>query len=415
MRTPELVLGDFQAQVAAIHFGEAELLKMVRKYGVEGFKNGMQELLDYTERLTSQAIRALPDGSWSFTDYLDNDGITQDPIAVRASLTKKDDELFVDFTGTSPQSKGSIQGMFSTNKGMVYIVVKSLLGLDIPNTSGLLRPITITAPEGSFGNPLLPAAVASRSIGCRMINHALWGAFAQMVPERVFGCPGGSLAPVYLSGYDRSTTPWNGWILLDAGIGVEVAMGARHDKDGIDAQCTNVTQYANIPAEIIDAEFPIIIEEHALVPDSEGPGKFRGGLGLVRQWRCKLDETQIQITTDRSKRPPWGVAGGGSGQPHKVTMNPGERETLLPQKCMDMINRGDVLRVQVSGAGGFGDRLERAPERVLWDVIEEKVSPQRAREVYGVVVDMEGRTIDWEATRRLRQEMRHSVATHSQG
>ena len=116
-----------------------------------------------------------------------------------------------------------------------------------------------------------------------------------------------------------------------------------------------------------------------------------------------------------SKRPPWGVSGGGSGQPPKVIINPGAGETLLPNKCMDTINQGDVLRVQVSGAGGYGDPLERGPERVLWDVREEKVSSQRAMEVYGVVVDMRGRTIDWEATKRLRQEKRHRVAIHSQG
>lgn len=223
-RTPELVLADFRAQVAALHVGEAELLRVIGKYGVEAFKGGVEELLDYTERLTRQGIRAMPNGQWSFTDYLDNAGADDETIAITVNLTKRDDGLHVDFTGTSPQGKGSILGVFSTNRGMVYVVVKSLLGADIPNTSGLLRPITITAPEGCAINPLPPAPVAARAIGLRVICHAIWGAFAQMAPERVFACPGGSIAMVTTSGYDRSQTPPKAWVLMDA-IMKEIAMG----------------------------------------------------------------------------------------------------------------------------------------------------------------------------------------------
>ena len=403
VRAPEMVLGDFQAQIAAINLGEAELLRVVNKYGLEGFKSGITELLDYTERLTRQGLRALPDGTWSFTDYLDNDGITDDIINVTATLTKKDDELLVDFTGSSPQCRGSIQGMFSTNKGMVYIALKSLLGGDIPNTSGFMRPVTVTAPPGSFVNPQLPAPVAARSIGVRVINHAVWGALAQMVPERVMACPGGALSFVQASGYDKSKTPWQAWVNLDGTQ--ELAMGGRHDKDGIDAQCTNITQLAKMPAEILEIELPLIIEEDALRPDSEGAGKFRGGLGMVREWQYGLDDTMVQICADRFKRPPWGVAGGGSAAPPELIFNPGTENRVPPGKCTLDVKAGDRLRAAWPGAGGYGNPLERDPERVLWDVIEEKVSPQRAHDVYGVVVDTEKRTIDWEATRKLRQEL----------
>ena len=405
VRTPDLVMADFQAQVAAIRVGEGEILRVIGKYGVEAFKGDVEELLDYTERLTRQGIRAMPDGSWSFTDYLDNAGLDDETIAITANLTKKDDELHVDFTDTSPQGKGSILGVLSTNRGMVFVVIKSLLGIDIPNTSGLLRPITITAPEGCAVNPLMPAAVAARGIGLRVIGHAIWGAVAQMTPERVFACPGGSIASVTMSGYDGSQTLPKAWILMDATM-MEIAMGGRFDKDGIDAQCTNITQLANIPAEIIDAELPFSIEEHALIPDTEGAGKFRGGLGMARQWRYKMDETTVQVVSERSKRPPWGLFGGGSGQAPKVIVNPGKGQRMMPPKCTFVVNRGDTLRMEISGAGGYGDPLGRDPKRVLEDIIEEKVTPQRARDVYGVVVNPEGRTVDWEATLKLRHEMK---------
>ena len=408
VRSPDLVLGDFQAQIAAINFGEAEFIRVVNKYGVEEFKNGVQELLDYTERLTRQGLRSLPDGTWSFTDHLDNDGITDDIINVTCTLTKKDDELHVDFAGSSPQCLGGIQGMFSTNRGMVYIALKTLLGGDIPNTSGLLRPITITAPEGTFVNPMLPAPVAGRSTGCRLINHAVWGALAQMVPERVFGCPGGALAFVQMSGYDKSTLPWKGWMYLEGGQ--ELAMGGRHGKDGIEAQCTNVTQLAKVPAELIELELPIMVEEDALWPDSEGAGEFRGGLGMVRQLRYLMDDTTVQICSDRTKQPPWGVAGGGSAARSERIFNPGTEDRVLPGKGTFRVKAGDRLRTGWPGAGGYGNPLKRDPEKVLWDVIEEKVSVRRACEVYGVAVDVESRTVDWEATRQLRQELTHKGA-----
>ena len=409
VRTPEPVLGDFQAQVAAINFGEAEFLRVVNKCGVEEFQNGIDELLDYTERLTRQGLRSLPDGTWTFTDYLDNDGITDETINVTCTLTKKDDELHVDFSGSSPQCQGGIQGMFSTNRGMVYIALKTLLGGDIPNTSGLLRPITITAPEGTFVNPVLPAPVAARSTGCRIINHAVWGALAQMAPERVMGCPGGALAFVQSSGYDKSTMPWKGWMYLEGSQ--ELAMGGRHGMDGIDAQCTNVTQLAKVPAELIELELPVLVEEDALWPDSEGAGEFRGGLGMVRQTRYLMNDTTVQLCSDRTKHPPWGVAGGGSAAGSQRILNPGTEDRVLPGKSTFQVKAGDRLRTAWPGAGGYGNPLARDPERVLWDVIEEKVSVRRAREVYGVAVDAQKRTIDWEATSWLRRDLPHRGST----
>jgi len=142
VRTPEEVMADLRAQVTALHSGEAELLRFVHRHGIEAFKTGVQELLDYTERLTRQALRAMPDGTWSFTDWMDNDGISDDPIRFHCTVTKRDDTLLVDFTGSSPQSRGAIQGVFSSMKGMVYIVLKSLLGGSVPNTSGMLRPVS---------------------------------------------------------------------------------------------------------------------------------------------------------------------------------------------------------------------------------------------------------------------------------
>ena len=191
VRVPDKVMGDLLGQEAALYYGEREFTKLVDQYGIEGLESSIDELLDYTEELTRKAIAAIPDGSWTFTDVVDNDGIDDVPIDIVATVTKSGEEVSVDFTGTSPQCKGAIQPVFATTKAMVYAVLRSVLGGDIPNTSGYFRPVSVTAPEGTFVNPLPPAPVAARALGCRRITHALYGAFAQALPERVFACPGG--------------------------------------------------------------------------------------------------------------------------------------------------------------------------------------------------------------------------------
>ena len=190
VRVPDKVLGDLKGQEAALYFGEREYIKLAERYGIEELEASVDELLDYTEELTRSSIAAMPDGTWTFTDTVDNDGFDDTPIDIVATVTKADDHIGVDFTGTSPQCKGAIQPVFATTKAMVYAVLRSVMEGDIPNTAGYFRPVTVFAPEGTFVNPMPPAPVAARALGCRRITHALYGAFAQMLPDRVFACPG---------------------------------------------------------------------------------------------------------------------------------------------------------------------------------------------------------------------------------
>ena len=404
VRVPDKVMGDLQGQMAALFYGEREYEKLVDQYGVEGLESSVDELLDYTEDLTRRAIKEMPDGTWTFSDTVDNDGFDDVPIKIVATITKKGDNLLVDFDGTSPQCKGAIQPVFATTKAMVYAVLKTVLGGEIPNTAGYFRPVTVTAPEGTFTNPLPPAPVAARALGCRRITHALYGAFAQMLPDRVFACPGGAEVGVGVGGYDKSTTPWKAWVQLE--FHNETACGGRPTMDGIDGQGSNISNLANIPAETIEAEQPIRIEEYSLVPDTEGAGKFRGGLAMIRTYRYMMDETVVQVRADREKTAPYGLHGGLSSSTTKVSVTKGGVTSAMPSKFLETLNAGDVLSIEWPGAGGWGDPLERDPESVLWDVIEEKVNADRAREVYGVTVDPEQRTVDQVETQSLRERIR---------
>ena len=403
VRVPDKVMGDLKGQEAALYYGEREYHKLVAQYGIEGLESSVEELLDYSEVLTRKSISTMPDGSWTFSDVVDNDGIDDVPITIVATITKKGDEIAVDFEGTSPQCKGAIQPVFATTQAMVYAILRSVIEGEIPNTAGYFRPVTITAPEGTFVNPLPPAPVAARALGCRRITHALLGAFAQMLPDRVFACPGGSEVGVGVGGYDKSKTPWKAWVQLE--FHNETACGGRPTKDGTDGQGSNISNLANIPAETIEAEQPIRIEEYALVPDTEGAGKYRGGLGMVRTYRYLLDDTVVQVRADREKTAPYGLHGGLSASTTEVTVTKGGETKPMPTKFLDTLHSGDSLRIKWPGAGGYGDPLERDPEAVLWDVVEDKVGVDRARDIYGVVLDMEHRAVDWERTEQMRERV----------
>ena len=401
VRTPLQVMGDLLAQITALRLGQREVLNLVERMGLEEFVDQVERLLDYTERLTRQGIRELPDGSWQFTDYVDNDGITDDLISIVARVSKKGDEIHVDFEGTSPQCKGPISGLLHMNSSFVFMALRCLLGADLPSNAGFFRPITISAPLGSFVNPLLPAPVATRAVGGRRINQAVWGALAQMAPDKVFACPGGADAGIASSGLDRSRTPGRPWVLTE-GFN-ETSCGGRPDKDGMEGQGSNVTNQANTPIEILEVEYPIRILNYEFAPDSEGPGKFRGGLAMVRTYQYLEDGIEVRTRSDRSKRPPWGLFGGGSAPRPRVALVSDGAERHLPPKSTITVKQGDRLVTQWCGAGGYGDPFERDPEKVLWDVIEEKVTPAHAREAYGVVIDVEGRRVDAGATAKLRR------------
>lgn len=404
VRVPEKVMGDLSSQVAALYYGERELGQLVKTYGVENLVKHQSDLLDYTEELTRRTIRALPDGEWHFTDYVDDDGFDPGPIAIAVHLTKKDDEIHLDFSGTSPQCKGAINPVFATTKSMCYAVVRTVLVGNIPNTGGYFRPITVTAPEGTFVNPVSPAPVAARALGCYRESHALFGVFAQMLPDRLFAAFGSCELGVAMAGYDKTKQPWKGWVQLD--FQNETCWGGSSDRDGVDAQGTPTGNQTIIPIETMEAEIPILFDEYGFLPDSEGAGKFRGGMGMVRTYRYLMDETMVQMRTDRMKHAPYGLFGGHSSSTTKITLTENGQSRAMPSKFMITLNSGDVLQLHWPGGGGYGQPLEREVDRVLTDVIAELITVERAKEVYGVIVDAQLRKVNEKATLELREKMK---------
>jgi N-methylhydantoinase B len=403
VRVPTLVLGDIRANLAALGTGEKGFLELAERYGKKVLKAYLAELLDYTERLARAEIQSWPDGEYKFTDYLDDDGVNPDSIPFHVKITVKGNSLTVDFAGTSPQVRGALNSPLPFTKSAVGYAVRSVMQADIPHTSGLFRAIEIKAPLRSILNPVMPAASAMRGVtGFRLADTVL-GALAQAVPARVPAAGEGGVSLVFIGGYEANG---EAFVMSDLIAGT---WGGRPTKDGIDGITNPAAVVSNIPAELMELEYPVRVEQYGLIQDTGGAGKYRGGLALIRDWRFVGEEATVSTRSDRRKHRPYGLQGGLSGAPSsfevfEVIAN--GKATVRGTKDTFQIRRGDLIRHRTAGGGGWGNPLERDPQMVLKDVLYEKVSVARARELYGVVVDAERLQIDDEATRLLRTEKR---------
>jgi N-methylhydantoinase B len=397
VRVPHVVLGDVRAQVASCLAGERGYLALLERYGADDLAAACTALLDQAERLARNAITAMPDGIYRFTDYIDEDGLDPDPIPIAVTITVDGDHMTVDFDGSAPQVRGAINSPFPFTKSTVYACVRHLIGGDPPNNEGYFRPIEVRAPPGTVVNPVLPASVAARGLtGFRMAN-AVFGALAQIAPDRVFACEAGGDTGISYAGYDTDRRPF---VFIEFLYG---GWGGRPDRDGVDGCSSSVVNFSNNPIEIIESEQPLVIRQYGYVPDTGGAGMYRGSLALVRDYRFEADEATFQMRTDRRRFTPYGLAGGHDGTPSTNILDPDGAAEELPTKIRITVHKGDVLRHRVAGAGGWGDPLRRDPARVLHDVLEEKLSAAYAEREYGVVIDLDRGVVDVEATADVRR------------
>jgi N-methylhydantoinase B len=361
----------------------------------------MQEVMAYAERLTRAAIRTLPDGVYSFEDWIDDDGIdVGKPIRLVVTLTKQGDSITADWTGSAPQVKGAINNTLSFTKAATYCAIRSILPAGIPNNEGVFRAIEVLAPPGTIANAVLPAACAARGLtGFRMVD-CCFGALAQMVPDQVFAASDGGNTGISLGGYTAERAPF---IYVDFTCGT---WGGRPFADGLDGNSNIFANMASTSVEITEAEHPIAILAYEFVPDKAGAGKYRGGTPYRRDYRFLEAEGVLQVRSDRRDFRPYGLYGGYPGKPSWNYLNPDEENCLLPSKVTMTIPRGTVFRHEVAGAGGWGDPLERDPAAVLKDVRNELVSLTAAGELYGVIIDASTWTVEAERTQQLRAALR---------
>ena len=382
VRVPDLVVGDLEAQLATCAMGERELLRLIERYGADTLNVYFDRLIDYGETLTRNAIAAWPDGDYDFTDYIDGDGFSPEPIPIRCRITVAGDHLHVDFAGSSPQVKGAINSTFSFVKSATYLAIRCALDREVPNNAGVYRCISVTAPEGSILTPRMPAPVAARALtGYRVVDTVL-GALAKIAPERIMAAGEGGNTVVAIGGYDRS----NGepFILVDM---INGAWGGRFDKDGVEGVTNPSQNMSNLPVETLEARYPIAMEEYGLRPDSGGAGRYRGGLGLVRTYRLLAEEAILQLRADRTEHAPYGLFGGKPGACSRNTMIDGSAERPLAGKVTMDIKRGMTIRHEQAGGGGYGDPAMRDPAAIAEDLADGKITPDYARREYGYDAD----------------------------
>ena len=405
MRVPEEREGDLNASLGACKVAESRIRKLIKRYGAETVRDAVAINLDRTELRLRQKIAELPDGDYYYEDYLEfyNEG-RLDPVLARIKLTVAGDQIVADFEGTNPQVPGVVNSSLAVAGAGVFVAIKSTLDPGGAVNDGAFRPITLKAPDATIFNVALDApAGAHGEVRKRGVSVAL-GALAQIIPDRVSGDLCGSSFPNAIGGYNKRRQ--RQYVYYEAPAG---GNGGFLEADGPSAY-VNV-DFGNLPSihnvESIENEMPIMVERCALRVDGGGEGARRGGVGMEREVRLDDDEGSYSALSDRAVIPPWGVLGAGGGKPYHISVRRDGRviEFDTPGKVTGYaIRRGDVVVMRSSGGGGYGDPLEREPERVQADVERGYVSAERAREGYGVAFAAGG-GVDEAATRALRQAL----------
>lgn len=398
IRIPEKTMEDFRAQAATTMVGVKRIKALVNKYGLDVFHKCTRMLMDYSESMVRRFLTSLPDGDYTGVDYLDDDGCEDKPVKVQVNVHIKGDRLKVDFDGSDSQTTGNVNSPWACTQGGVFYTMVGIIDPRMALNSGAFRPIEVESREGLVTNPLPPAGVTARSQTMTKIVEAMLKAMSDVLPDRVVAGSHGQACTNSFSGIHPETGRRFGYVEIQGG-----GAGARPDKDGPDGQDLHLGRFMNTPVEAAEIENPVMIERYEFIPDSGGPGKYRGGLSLRRDIHFLTDVTWARYS-DRQKFKPLGLFGGMEGSMGSLIMNPDTPEQKrCKSKGVDQIKAGDLLSIRLPGSGGYGSPVKRDPEAVLWDVINGKVSMESARKDYRVVFDEE-MGVDMEATGTLRKE-----------
>lgn len=404
-RLPIQVIGDLKAQLAACNAGERGYLGLLEKFGRGELAGYLQALQDDAEIRMRGAIRKLRKGSFTNVDYIDGVGDAPQRLQIAVTVQIVDDEVVLDFSGTSAQIEAAINCPVTMVNSAAYCAIRCIVQDDIPNCEGYMRPIRIVAPEGTIVNPTRPAACGARGVIGYRVFDAIMGALAHVAPDRVIAGSEGGPSLVSLGGQHKGQP----FVLTEVLVGT---WGARAHKDGLDGVSNPAANLSNQPVELIEATLPLVIKSYGLVQDSGGPGEFRGGLAFVREYEFLAEATDFTLRSDRRRNPPYGIHGGSQGAASSHSFSGGGQPAReLPTMPMQSYRagRGDSFKLVSAGGGGCGDPLRRSTQAVLDDVIEERVSLEAARTRYGVVLDGAGRIVDEAATQSLREAMRKKL------
>ena len=380
VRVPQVFMGDIGAQISACTVGARRVAELAGRYGYGQTLRIFNELLDRSEQLTRKALEAIPDGTYSYVDYLDNDGVNLDEsVRIEVAVTVSGSELHCDFEGTDPQTRGPFNAVKSGSQAAAYYAVRAVTDSSIPTNGGCFRPVSLHLPEGTLVNPVEPAPVNSRTATLKRIAGSIVGALKGALPEQIPADSAGELLVLSLGGKNLSGKPY---VVGEFNAG---GSGGGPRKDGVDVIETDGSNCMNMPVEALELEAPARVHRMSLRTDSGGVGEFRGGLGCVREIEFLTDNIALTHRGERHRHAARGSQGGGDGAKafSKIVRRDGTEE-VVNSKLFTMVHSGERLIVETAGGGGYGAPNGRDREAVQDDLRNRKVSERSAMNDYGL-------------------------------
>jgi N-methylhydantoinase B len=378
-RVPQSNWGDLNGQLNALDLGERRLHALLDEYGEATISSALQALSDRAEKLMRANIAALPDGTYTCDDFLDNDGVTDKPLKIALDLTISGERMTLDFSRSAPPCDGPLNIARSTTVACCYVALKHLF-TDVPANAGCLAPIEFVIPDTTLLGVSAPRPVGGYTETILRVIDTIFGAFAKAAPERANGSPFATINALSLAGWREHGRRWVMFCFFGGGL------GGNPETDGLNHGNNPISTATIPPLEILESLYPIMFTQWALRPDSGGPGKHRGGLGAIYEIEALADGgAEVFLLGERGKYPPPGANGGGPASLNRFVYETAEGEKTPPlvSKVTDVkIKRGQKVRLETPGGGGFGDPRARDPERVARDVRLGYVTPEAARRDY---------------------------------
>ena len=404
VRAPHETGGDLRAQMGANLVGARRIAELIDRYEIGQVEAFFDELLDYTERWARREIAALPDGVYRAEGFRDGNGFDDDPIRIAVTVRIRDGSATLDVTGSAPQQTGPLNATRSNTLAAIAVVIKSLIDPRILVNDGLYRCLEVVGPDNTVLTATWPAAVVGAWELAQLTAELTLTSLHEVLPERIPACGKGIICNLGFAGNDPRKKAYYCYMETVGG-----GNGARPAKDGPDAIQTTIHNTENAPIEEVEINYPIRFASYGLITDSGGAGRFRGGLGIRRDFEFPDCDTTFTVLSDGTRFPPWGLDGGGEGRPARFIRDPEGTAEALPSKASITVPKGGRVSVQTPGGGGYGLPQERDPEAVVRDVRAGKITPRAARETYGVVYNAGNWTVDLNATRALRQRLQGSA------
>lgn len=350
VRTPQEREGDFNAQIMANITGIKRIKELVQKYTLQTVNLYMNALLDYSEKIMRNKIKEIPEGSYYYEDYMEDDGLGNTDIKIAAEITIKNDESIVDFSNSSPQTEGSINAVKAITMSAVYYVFRSLLSSDVPTNAGCFRPIKIITKKSTIVDCTYPAAVSAGNVETsQRIVDVVLGALSKAIPEEIPAASQGTMNNITIGGINPETNqPFTYYETIGGGMGASVKT------DGESAIQSHMTNTLNTPVEALEFEYPFQIIRYSIRKDSGGDGLHKGGDGIIREIKLLVD-SQVTVISERRKIAPYGLFGGEPGETGKNTVIKNGKEEIKPSKFSEKLQAGDIIRIETPGGGGYGN------------------------------------------------------------